>query len=263
MVCLGTLCTETVPWWAETTAETIASPSPVLGVSLPARVRDASPRAKRSNTRGSICGAIPGPVSVTVRLAPPPGSAASPTVTVVACGVWPGVQPGQQQQVLDQCGHPLGLRGDPDQGVRGARRDRVPLAAGQLGVAADRGQGRTQLVAGAGDEPAQPGLGVPAGGERALDVVQHPVQRRADLADLGPRVRVRDPGGQVHLAAVQRQRTDLPGDPGHPLQRPQLAADQHRRRDPGQHDRAAQYEHLDQDQPPDHVRDVVVRAPST
>lgn len=45
----GTLLTSIVPWWALTSARTIARPKPVL----PARRdRDESPRAKRSNISG-------------------------------------------------------------------------------------------------------------------------------------------------------------------------------------------------------------------
>ena len=73
-----------------------------------------------------------------------------------------GVQPGQQQQVLDQRGHPLGLRRDPGERVLG-RPARAVARRRQLGVAADRGQRGAQLVAGVGDELAQPRLAVLAG----------------------------------------------------------------------------------------------------
>ena len=101
-----------------------------------------------------------------------------------------GVQPGQQQQVVDQAGHPGALRLDPAQRVRHVGRHRLAAAAGQLGVAADRGQRGAQLVAGVGDELAYPGLAGLPGGSAADDVAEHPVERGADLADLGARVGV-------------------------------------------------------------------------
>ena len=94
-----------------------------------------------------------------------------------------GVEAGEQEQVLDQRRHPLGLRGDARQGVRGVVRERP--AAGQLGVAADRGERGAQLVAGVGDELAQLHLAVLPGLQRRADVVEHVVERRPDLADLG------------------------------------------------------------------------------
>ena len=62
-----------------------------------------------------------------------------------------GVEAGQQQQVLDQRGHPARLLLDLGQrGVGGGPV--VGPAAGQLGVASDRGERRAQLVGGVGDE---------------------------------------------------------------------------------------------------------------
>ena len=75
-----------------------------------------------------------------------------------------GVQPGQQQQVLDQRRTSAAPRTRP--GAARARRrsgTSLPLAAHQLGVAADRGQRGAQLVAGVGDELAHLRLGLPAG----------------------------------------------------------------------------------------------------
>ena len=102
----------------------------------------------------------------------------------------------------------------------------VAVAPGQLGVAADRRQRRAQLVAGVGDEPAHPGLAGLPRGQGVGDVVEHPVQRAADLADLGARIGVgiRHPLGQRDLAPVQRQLADPGGGRGDPAQRPQRAA---------------------------------------
>ena len=82
----GALVTDTCPWWAAVTASTMASPSPVLPA---ARDLEESPRTNRSNRVGTSSAGIPGPSSLTVTAthepsgAPGPGTAASPTVTVV------------------------------------------------------------------------------------------------------------------------------------------------------------------------------------
>ena len=78
-----------------------------------------------------------------------------------------GVQPGQQQQVLDQRGHPGRLRLHPAHRVRHIVRYPGIAAPRQLGVPADGGQRRAQFVAGVGDELADPGLaGLPGGQAR-------------------------------------------------------------------------------------------------
>jgi len=70
--------------WAVTIAVTMASPSPVLPAE---REREASPRAKRSNTCGCSVGGMPGPSSMTVS-STVAGDAVSLVVTVVPVGVW-------------------------------------------------------------------------------------------------------------------------------------------------------------------------------
>ena len=59
--------------------------------------------------------------------------------------------------------------------------------------------------------------------QRRVDVAQHPVERGADLADLGARVGlgVRDPLVEGDLAAVQGEFGDPGGGGGHPAQRAQ------------------------------------------
>ncbi len=106
------------------------------------------------------------------------------------------VEPGQQQQVLDEQTHPAGLALD-------AAHQHLDVAGGalpvQLGEAADRGQRRAQLVAGVGDEPAHPVLGG-AGllgrrlrrRHRALDLREHSVERQRQSADFGARITLRD-----------------------------------------------------------------------
>ena len=137
----------------------------------------------------------------------------------------PGVEPGEQQQVLDQVRHPLGLGLDPAHRERGVRRHRVALAPGQLGVAADGGERVAQLVRGVGDELAHLGLARLPRGERVLDVVEHVVERLPHPADLRGRVGVlgRDADGQRDLAPVERELRDLLGGRGDPVQRAQAA----------------------------------------
>ena len=136
-----------------------------------------------------------------------------------------GVEAGEQEEVLHQRRHPLGLRGDAGQGVRRLVRQRS--AAGQLGVAADRREGGAQLVAGVRDELAQLHLAVLPGLQGGADVVEHVVERGPDLADFGGRVGVGHPFGELDLAPVEREGADAPGRRGDPFEGLQLAAHQH------------------------------------
>ena len=133
-----------------------------------------------------------------------------------------GVEARQQQQVLDQPGHPgrLGL----DLAQRGAGR--VGLPAGELGVAGDRRQRGAQLVGGVGDELPDLLLAAVPGLQGRLDVVEHGVEGRADLPDLGPLVGevVGDPLAEVDLAGGQRQLRHPVGGAGDLAQRRELAA---------------------------------------
>ena len=62
-----------------------------------------------------------------------------------------GVEPGQQQQILHQCGHPDRL--GPHLVQRGPKPvDVLGPASRQLGVAFDRRERRAELVGGVGDE---------------------------------------------------------------------------------------------------------------
>ena len=119
-----------------------------------------------------------------------------------------GVEPGQQQHVLDQGGHPRGLLLDLAEG--GADVVVVGTAAGQLGVAGDGGQRGAQLVRGVRDELADLLLAAVPRLERGLHVGEQGVERGADLADLGALVGevVGHPLGEVDVALGQRQRGD-------------------------------------------------------
>ena len=95
----------------------------------------------------------------------------------------------------------------------------VLFALRQFGIAADRGQRCAQFVAGVGDELPYPRLAGVPGRQRAGDAVEHPVQRRAELADLGVRTRridLDDGRRQPHLAAVELEVGHLPGGRGNP-----------------------------------------------
>ena len=152
------------------------------------------------------------------------------------------VELGQQQQILDQHAHPHGLGLDP------AHRSRQRLGIvgradpEQLGIAPDRRQRRAQLVRGVGQEPPQPVLGVLARGERGLDLPQHLVQRAAEPADLGARVRRLDPPRQVAGG-------DLGGGLPDSAQRSQADPDHDRAERDQRQDHTGTDEQLDHDQP--------------
>ena len=96
--------------------------------------------------------------------------------------------------------------------------------AEQLGVAADRGQRRAQLVRGVGEEAAQAVLARLLPGERVLEPVEHRVEREPQPADLGARVggldaagrgrrrRSRRPCGPMRSSGQQAEADDRPGD---------------------------------------------------
>ena len=125
----------------------------------------------------------------------------------------PGVQAGQQQHVLDELGHPLGLGLDAVHRMRDVVGHITALALCQFGISADRRERRAQFVTCIGDELPHPGLAGVPGGQRAGDAVEHPVQRGAELPDLGVRARrihLDDRRGQPDLAAVEFQVGHLP-----------------------------------------------------
>ncbi len=107
------------------------------------------------------------------------------------------VEAREGEQVLDQHAHAVGLLLDAAQDGGQVDVGGVGAESEQLGEAADGRQGRAQLVRGVGQEPAQPGLGGLALAKGVLQVVEHPVDGRGELADLGVLVGVGDPGVQV------------------------------------------------------------------
>ena len=97
------------------------------------------------------------------------------------------VELGEHQHVLDQPAHAGGLllgaaHRVVERGLLAEAADAV-----ELGVAADGGEGRAQLVRGVGDESTETLLGPGALVERALDVAEHLVQRHRKLTRLGAR----------------------------------------------------------------------------
>ncbi len=136
-----------------------------------------------------------------------------------------GVEPRQQQEVLDEGGHPAGLLLD----LRQRRVGRGPVvgpAAGQLGVPGDGRQRRPQLVRGVRDELAHLLLAAVPRLQGRPDVVEHRVQRRADLADLGAFVGqvLRYPLVQGDRAGRQRELGDRVGGRGDLAEGAELAA---------------------------------------
>jgi hypothetical protein len=111
-----------------------------------------------------------------------------------------GVEPGEQQQVVHENGHPGRLRQDPAQRVRHWFGGVPGAAQRELGVPPDHGEWRAQLVARVGGEPAQPRLARVPARQGGLHVPEHPVEGRAQLAGLGARVGVRHPGGKLDLS---------------------------------------------------------------
>ena len=171
------------------------------------------------------------------------------------------VQPGQQQQVLDEQAHPgrflFHPLHEPVQVAGGepvTRRGRLiavparlhPAAlAVVLGETADRGQRGSQLVAGVRDEPAHSllgpvrrRLGFLARVEGRLDLAQHDVQRPPEAADLGAGVALRHPPVEVAVGDGLRGLLDL-------VQRSQVGPHRrhaHQRQD--EHDDAA-HDHVE------------------
>ena len=105
-------------------------------------------------------------------------------------------------------------------------------------------------MAGVRDELPHPHLALLPRVQRRTDVPQHPVERRADLTDLGAWISlgVGNPFEQGHLAAVQRKF----GDPGrggrNPAQRAQGHTDHRGTGDPGGDEPGSRHTDLDEDQ---------------
>ncbi len=136
-----------------------------------------------------------------------------------------GVEPGEQQQLVDQDAHPGRFRQHPAERVGDLLGRVARVAQRQLGVAADGRQRSAQLVRRVGGEPAQPGLAGRAPPQRGLHVAEHPVEGQADLAGLGRRIGVGDAGRQLDLVRVERQLGHLRRGGGDAAERAQREPD--------------------------------------
>ena len=163
------------------------------------------------------------------------------------------VEPGQQEEVVDELSHPprLGL-GAPHRLVAFRGVVESPAAV-QLRVAADGRHRRPQLVRGVGDELPEPFLRRLLIGERPLQPGEHRVQRLPELSGLGAGGSVGHPLGEIGATRDGR------GGPRHRLERAHAEPqdpERHEAED-GQDDRGG--DDLDGDQPPDGGVDVVER----
>ena len=141
----GRLVTRTAPWWAATTASTMASPSPV-DEALVACERDVSARVNRSNRSGSRSAGMPGPLSVTVSTTRGPGGSGAARGRLGA-----GARLAGGQRVADPDGDRGAVRGVPSGVAQQVGEDLVQpvlVAAGEHRVV---GELEDPAVAGAGD----------------------------------------------------------------------------------------------------------------
>ena len=119
------------------------------------------------------------------------------------------VDAGELEQVLDEQAHADGLLLDALHGLGHVLRRRQRAHAVELGVAAHRHQGGTQLVAGVADETAHLVDGLGAVSERPIDAREHGVEGTVESADLGVGCRARDPLAEVAFGDGGGCRLDL------------------------------------------------------
>ncbi len=132
------------------------------------------------------------------------------------------VEPREREQVLHQHAHPCGLFLDPAHRPRVARGVARCAHPEQLGVAADRGERRAQLVGGVGEELAQPLFAGGPRGEGLLEALEHRVEREPEASDLGLGGRRAHPSRQVpggdlpggHLDAAQGSQPETDDEVG-------------------------------------------------
>ena len=129
------------------------------------------------------------------------------------------VEVGEEQQVVDEHAHPLGLAADPLHRALEVVGPAGGAAGEELGVGADGGERRAELVRGVGDEPAELALGGLERADRLLDVGEHAVQREAEPADLGAVVlldALREVAGGDRGGGLPHRVEGLQADPDHP-----------------------------------------------
>ena len=133
---------------------------------------------------------------------------------------------GQQEQVVDEPGHPIRLGGDVFDCLL-AIAGRTVRSSEKAGVGPDRGEGTAQLVRGVGDEAS---LGHQAGLEPVtglLEPIEHCIERGGERPHLVVAPLRRQAPGEITGPA------DLIGGDGEGLQRPQGAATDHPGNDRG------------------------------
>ena len=118
------------------------------------------------------------------------------------------VQAREGEQVLDEHAHPRGLLLDARHRLRRVLRAARRADAEELGIAADRGQRRAQLVRGVGEEAPQAVLARLALAEGALDLAEHRVEREAQAPDLGAGVRRADAAREIACGDRAGRRAD-------------------------------------------------------
>jgi hypothetical protein len=148
------------------------------------------------------------------------------------------IQLGQQEQVVDQRGHPRRLVTDVTQGHGHIGRPVLHPELEELRVAEDGGEGGAQFVGGVSQEATQPVLGRRPLGEGDLDLVEHGVEGQSQLADLGALGHRLDPLGEVAVG-------DGTGGLGHRLERAQVTAHHHPREHPQSHEDRSRDDELD------------------
>ena len=102
------------------------------------------------------------------------------------------VEPGEQEEVVDEQPHPPGFALDAVHRPLEIFRALAGAAVEELSVRPHGGKRRAQLVRRVGDEAAQPVLGCGALVECLLDLAEHGVERSAEPAHLGARIVVLD-----------------------------------------------------------------------
>ncbi len=162
------------------------------------------------------------------------------------------VEPGEQQQVVDEQPHPPRLALDAGHRPLEIVRPLACAAVEELRVGAHGRERRAQLVRRVRDEPAQPLLRGGALVERLLDLAEHRVQRPSEPADLGARIVVLDALREV--AARDRRRRVLD-----PPERPQADADEPEAEHEDRGEHRERDDDLDQEQLVQGVVDLVER----
>ena len=162
------------------------------------------------------------------------------------------IEAGEQEQVVDEHAHPLGLALDPGHRAREVLRPVARASLEELGVRLHRGKGRPQLVGRVAHEPAKAVLGGRPLGECPLDLPEHGVQRDAQPPDLRALVGILDPATEV--AGCDRLRGVLDPD-----ERPQAQADEPEPEADDRGDDPERHQQLDQEQVVERRVDLVQR----